>query len=324
MLEVVLMAVGFAFLIKGADFLVDGASALARRSRVSDLVIGLTVIAFGTSLPELFVNITASVEGQSGIVFGNIVGSNIANILLILGISGVIFPLAVGSGTVWKEIPLSLLAAVMVLVLSNDRLIDAGTWSGLGRIDGFVLLSFFVVFIYYTFGIAKNSTGFEEHYDKKGYRGTAIAWQLVGGFAALIIGSRWVVSGAVFIAELFGVSQSLIGLTIVAVGTSLPELATSSVAAYRKNTEIAVGNIVGSNIFNIFFILGVSALIRPVKFEPRYNIDSGFLVVVSFILFVWMFTGKKHKLDRWEAIVFLIMYVGYILFKIMYSAGAAG
>lgn len=319
MLELVLMAVGFAFVIKGADFLVEGASALARRLRVSDLVIGLTVIAFGTSLPELFVNITASIEGQSGITFGNIVGSNIANILLILGISAVIFPLAVGSGTVWKEIPLSLLAAVTVMVLSNDRVIDAGAWSGLGRIDGLVLLSFFVVFIYYTFGIAKNVEGFTEHPAKRDYREAGIIWRLVLGFAVLIVGSRWVVSGAIFIAEALGVSQSLIGLTIVAVGTSLPELATSAMAAYRKNAEIAIGNVVGSNIFNIFFILGVSALIRPVEFEPRYNIDSGFLVLASFILFLWMFTGKKHKLDRWEAVVFLIMYLGYISFKIICS-----
>jgi cation:H+ antiporter len=319
MLELLLTAVGFALLIKGADFLVEGASALAKRLKVSDLVIGLTVIAFGTSLPELFVNITASVEEQGGIVVGNIVGSNIANILLILGISAVIFPLAVGRGTVWKEIPLSLLAALLVLLLSNDRIIDSSSWSGLGRIDGLVLLSFFIVFIYYTFGIAKGTEGFEKHPVKKDYRTAGIIIRLVLGFAVLILGSRWVVSGAIFIAEALGVSQSLIGLTIVAVGTSLPELATSATAAYRKNAEIAVGNVVGSNIFNIFFILGVSALIRPVPFEAEYNIDTSFLVLVSFILFVWMFTGKKHKLDRWEAVIFLIMYFGYISFKIMRS-----
>jgi cation:H+ antiporter len=319
MLTLLLMAVGFALLIKGADSLVEGASALARRLKVSDLVIGLTVIAFGTSLPELFVNITASVEGQSGIVVGNIIGSNIANILLILGISAVIFPLAVGRGTVWKEIPLSLLAALLVLLLSNDRIIDSGPWSGLGRTDGLVLLSFFVVFIYYTFGIAKDTDGFEEHPAKKDCRTLGIVIRIVSGFAVLILGSRWVVAGAIFIAEALGVSQSLIGLTIVAVGTSLPELATSAMAAYRKNAEIAVGNIVGSNIFNIFFILGVSALIRPVMFKAEYNIDMGFLVLASFMLFVWMFTGKKHKLDRWEAVVFLIMYFGYISFKIIWS-----
>jgi cation:H+ antiporter len=319
MLKLLLMAVGFALVIKGADFLVKGASSLARRLKVSDLVIGLTVIAFGTSLPEFFVNITASIEGQGGIVVGNIIGSNIANILLILGISAVIFPLAVGRGTVWKEIPLSLLAALLVLLLSNDRIIDSGSWSGLGRIDGLVLLSFFIVFIYYTFGIAKDTEEFEEHPAKKDYRTAGIIIRLILGFAVLILGSRWVVSGAIFIAEALGVSQSLIGLTIVAVGTSLPELATSAVAAYRKNAEIAVGNVVGSNIFNIFFILGISALIRPVPFKAEYNLDTGWLVLVSFILFVWMFTGKKHKLDRWEAVVFLIMYFGYISFKIIWS-----
>jgi cation:H+ antiporter len=324
MLELLLMMVGFAFVIKGADILVEGASALARKLKVSDLVIGLTVIAFGTSLPELFVNITASIGGQGGIVVGNIIGSNIANILLILGISAVIFPLAVTRGTVWKEIPLSLLAAAMVMLLSNDRVIDSGSWSGLGRIDGLVLLSFFIVFIYYTFGIAKGTQGFEEHPLKKDYRTAGIIIRLVLGFAVLIIGSRWVVAGAIFIAEALGVSQSLIGLTIVAVGTSLPELATSAVAAYRKNAEIAVGNVVGSNIFNIFFILGLSAIIRPVPFEAEYNIDTGFLVLASFIFFVWMFTGKKNKLDRWEAVVFLIMYFGYISFKIIWSMRTVG
>jgi len=322
MIDVFLMAVGFAFLITGADLLVKAASVLARKLRVSDLVIGLTVIAFGTSLPELFVNITASVKGLSGITVGNIIGSNIANILLILGVSAIIFPLAVTRGTTWKEIPLSFLAAVLVMILSNDRVIDGGLWSGLARIDGVVLLSFFVVFIYYTFGIAKNTEGFEDHPGKRDYKLMSIVVRLVLGFAALIAGSRWVVSGAVSIAEALGVSQSLIGLTIVAVGTSLPELATSAVAAYRKNAEIAVGNVVGSNIFNIFFILGVSAVIRPVPFEAKYNVDTGFLVFASFILFLWMFTGKKHRLDRWEAVVFLIMYSGYICFNIIYATKA--
>ncbi|MFA5422915.1 MAG: calcium/sodium antiporter [Phycisphaerae bacterium] len=317
MLELLLMVVGFGLVIKGADFLVEGASALARRLKVSDLVIGLTVIAFGTSLPELFVNVTASIEGQSGITFGNIVGSNIANILLILGVSAVIFPLAVGRGTVWKEIPLGLLAAVLVLVLSNDGLIDAGAWSGLGRIDGLVLLGFFIVFIYYTFGISRREEAFEEQSATKKYNTSGIIIRLIIGFVILIAGSRWVVNGAIFIADALGVSKSLIGLTIVAVGTSLPELATSAVAAYKKNAEIAVGNVVGSNIFNIFFVLGISSLIRPVEFKAEYNVDTGFLVIASLILFVWMFTGKKHKLDRWEAVVFLIMYFGYIAFKVV-------
>jgi len=324
MLDVLLMAVGFALLIKGADLLVKAASALAEKLRVSDLVIGLTVIAFGTSLPELFVNITASIKGLSGITVGNIVGSNIANILLILGISAVIFPLAVTRGTVRKEIPLSLLAAILVMILSNDQVLGAGLWSGLARIDGFVLLSFFVVFIYYAFSIARPAEGLEEHPSGKNYRAAGITVRLALGFAGLFIGSRLVVKGAVFIAEALGVSQLLIGLTVVAVGTSLPELAASAVAAYRHKADIAVGNVVGSNIFNIFFILGVSTLIKPIPFEAKYNVDTGFLVLASFVLFLCMFTGKKRQLDRWEAVVFLIMYFVYIWFNIIYSARAAG
>lgn len=312
MLAYVLMPVGFVLVIKGADWFVNAASALARRLGVSDLAIGLTVVAFGTSLPELAVNVTASIQGDAGITLGNIVGSNIANILLILGVSGLVFPLAVTKGTTWKEIPLSLLAAVLVGILANDCLIDAGPASILARIDGLVLLCFFAIFLYYSVTIARRVEGIDTALpaEPSGLRRTAL---LMGaGFVALIVGSKWVVDGAVKLALSLGVSETAVGLTIVAVGTSLPELATSAVAAYRKNPDIAVGNVVGSNIFNIFFILGVSALIRPIPFAPRTNIDIGVLLLASSLLFLWMFTGKRRTLDRWEAGVFLVLYLGYL------------
>jgi len=312
MISYILLIAGFALLIKGADFLVDGASSIARRFHVSDLVIGLTVVAFGTSSPELFVNIVSAAGGNTGIAIGNILGSNIANIFLILGVASIIYPLAVTKGTVWKEIPFSLLAALLLGVLANDRLIDASGDSALTRSDGIVFLSFFAIFIYYSFSIAREIQGQEDHVKSKQY-GLARSMLLVLlGMAGLALGGKWIVDSAVRLAVQFGMSQSTAGLTIVALGTSLPELATSVVAAMKRNVEIAVGNVVGSNIFNIFFVLGISAVIRPLTFQAVNTVDIGVVILASVLLFVYMFTGKKRSIDRWEGIVFLVLYAAYI------------
>lgn len=317
MLSIILLFIGFVLLIKGADLLVDGASYIARRFKVSDLVIGLTVVAFGTSSPELVVNITASARGNTDIAIGNILGSNIANIFLILGISAVIYPLTVSRGTVWKEIPFSLLAAVLLGILANDQLIDKTGFSTLTRIDGLVLLSFFVIFLYYSFAIAKEIEGMREHVPEHAYGLPKALFFVSLGLAGLTLGGQWIVSGAMHIAKYLGMSESLVGLTIVAVGTSLPELATSAMAAYRRNVEIAVGNVVGSNIFNVFFVLGVSSIIRPLPFQPGNNPDIGVLIIADLLLFTYMFTGKKRSLDRWEGLIFLIIYAGYLTFLIV-------
>jgi cation:H+ antiporter len=311
----ILMLAGFVLVIKGAGLFVDGAGAIAKRLKVSDLVVGLTVVAFGTSLPELFVNIIASIEGNAAIAIGNIVGSNIANILLILGVSGIIFPLTVTKGTVWKEIPLSLLAAVLLGVLINDRLIDGQETSVLSRIDGLVLLSFFIIFLFYSYSIAQRIEG--QYQPRLEYKGLKICTLLVIGLVGLIAGGKLVVDGAVRLADDLGVSESVIGLTIVAVGTSIPELATSAVAAYKRNPEIAVGNVVGSNIFNIFFILGISSEIRPMPIPASSNRDIAVLISASALLMVFMYTGKRRVLDRWEAVLFLAAYAGYICFLVM-------
>jgi len=313
----VLLIIGFVLLIKGASFLVDGAASLGRRLNVSDLVIGLTVVAFGTSTPELFVNIFASIKGNTDIAIGNILGSNIANIFLILGISAVIFPLAVSKGTVWKEIPLSLLAALLLGVMANDRLIDKSSVSVLTRIDGIVFISFFIIFIYYSVSIAKRIEGIDEQLPRKQYGLLKSFLLTIGGLIGLGIGGNLIVDSAAYIASKLGISESLIGLTVVAVGTSLPELATSAVAAYKKNVEIAVGNVVGSNIFNIFFVLGLSSIIKPLPFQAGGNIDIGVVILASLLLFICMFTGKKHSLDRWEGIVLIILYCSYIAFLII-------
>lgn len=317
MLPYLLLIIGFALLIKGADVLVEGASSIARRLHVSDLVVGLTVVAFGTSTPELFVNIISSLRGKSDIAMGNVLGSNIANILLILGISALIRPLRVTRGTVWKEIPFSVLAVIVLGFLANDRFLDGHAYSLLGRSDGLVLLSFFIIFIYYTVNIAQEITGMAEHVPSREFSTGISLLMAAVGLGGLILGGKWIVDGAVHAALKLGMSESLIGLTIVAVGTSLPELATSAVAARKGNVEIAVGNVVGSNIFNVFFVLGVSALIHPIPAGAELNRDIALAGAASILLFGSMFTGKKRCLDRWEGAVFVAVYALVIAFMIV-------
>lgn len=316
MLEYILIIAGFVFVIKGADFLVEGSSSLAKRLNVSDLVIGLTVVAFGTSLPELVVNIFASLGGNSGITVGNIIGSNLFNLLLILGISAIIYPIIVTHSTVWKEIPLSLLAALMVGILANDVFFDKGTINTVTRIDGFVLLAFFAIFMYYVFELAKSGKMKAEKTEEYGI--TKTIFMIIGGLIGLMVGGKMVVEGAVQLAISFGVTETLIGLTIVAAGTSLPELATSAVAAFKKKSDIAVGNIVGSNIFNIFLVLGISATIRPIVFSSGTNLDIFVLIFSTLLFMLFMFIGKTKKImNRWKGITFITIYLAYLAYIIM-------
>jgi len=311
-LSIILLILGFVLVIKGADLLVTGGSSLAKRLHVSDLVIGLTVVAFGTSLPELSVNIAASVKGSSEIAITNVLGSNVANIFLILGISSVIFPLTVTKGTVWKEIPLSFLAAIVLGIVASDHLIDGTDDSSLTRIDGLILLCFFIIFIYYTAGIAKETSSMTEAAAGKTYGIRRSTVYICAGLVLLIVGGRSIVEGAVNLAGRLNISESVIGATIVAVGTSIPELATSAVAAYRKNPDIAVGNVVGSNIFNIFFILGLSTIIKPLPVQSSDNVHIAAAIIGSVILFLCMFTGKRRILDRWEGALLIVGYFAYV------------
>ncbi|MCR4368298.1 MAG: calcium/sodium antiporter [archaeon] len=317
MIEFVLLALGFVFLIKGADFLVEGAAAIARKFNVSDLVIGLTIVAFGTSMPELLVNIIASQQGNAAIAFGNVLGSNIANILLILGISAIIYPLALTKNTIRKEIPLSLLAIIALAILVNDTILEGAPASVLTRGDGLILLSFFAIFIYYAFNLAFSDPAVIEDVPKEKHSVPIAALMVLLGIAALYFGGEFVVTNATLIARGYGVSDALIGLTIVAIGTSLPELFTSVVATLNKNANIAVGNIVGSNLFNIFFILGVSATIRPLPFDPAGNLDIAMVVLATIALFFGILLGKRDVLARWEGIAFLLLYAAYIAFLIL-------
>lgn len=312
----ILFLLGFILLIKGADWLVSGASSLAYRFRVSDLVVGLTIVAFGTSAPELIVSLLASMDGNTTLAISNVTGSNIANILLILGISATIHPLTVQKNTTWKEIPFALLAVLVLFLLANDQIIDGANISTISRIDGFVLISFLVIFLYYIFGTTLESSEKKE-VSNESFNSLKVTLQIIVGLIILVVGGKWIVDGAVFFANSFGVSESLIGLTIIAVGTSLPELATSIVAAYKKNSDIAVGNIVGSNIFNIFWILGISAIITPLSFNLNANIDVLVAISATLLLFSTLFLGKKHTVEKWQGVVFVLIYILYIVYLII-------
>jgi cation:H+ antiporter len=313
-LSIFLIAVGFALLIFGADWMVNGASALARKNKVPDLVIGLTIVAFGTSAPELVVNSVASFQGYSDIVFGNIIGSNNFNLFIILGIVGLIFPIAVQSSTVWKEIPISFGAILAVFFLANSYF--SPETNSISRIDGFFLLLMFALFLFYIYKQMQEEQP-DLGIDENVYSSNFHIWGLIIiGIGGLVLGGKLVVDNAISIATTLGVSEKIIGLTIVAAGTSLPELVTSVVAAFKKKSDIAIGNIVGSNIFNIFLILSISSLIRPIDYNPAFNTDLFILAGGTIFLFMAMFMGKKKKLDRWESAILLTFYLGYTVFLV--------
>lgn len=314
-LPLLLLLVGFAILIKGADFLVNGASSAAKKFNVSNLAIGLTVVAFGTSMPELIVSLYSALEGQNDASFGNVIGSNNFNLLFILGISGLIFPLTVQRNTVRYEVPMSLIAALVLYILVNDELQGTGTVNMLSRLDSIILLMCFSLFMLYIYWTMNKTSDFDET-PIKTYSTPAATGMVVLGLAMLIGGGALVVDNAVTIAEYYGLSQKLIGLTILAAGTSLPELATSAVAAYRRNTDIAIGNVIGSNIFNILFILGITGLVHPIQYNTAMNFDLEVLGASTILLMVFMFTINRRKLDRWEAFLMLAGYVVYTVYLV--------
>lgn len=319
-LTIFLFITGFIFLIKGADILVDGSSSIAKKMKISDLVIGLTIVAFGTSAPELIISSIASLQGSTGISLGNIIGSNISNTLLILGTAAVITPLVIKKHTVHKEIPFSLLAVVAVAIMINDYAMDGHTSNALTRSDGLVLILFFIIFMYYTFGMSKNREGVLQGITSKNeveeFHNFRSVVMIVIGLLGLFFGGRWIVSGAMEIALTLGLSESLVGLSIVAIGTSLPELAASAVAARRGKADIAIGNIVGSNIFNFLWVLGVASAISPIEFDTALNVDIFSLIGITFVLILLMYVGKKRVLDKYEGLALLGLYLFYISFLI--------
>ena len=298
MLNTLLLIGGLALILAGANGLTDGSAAVAKRFRISDLVIGLTIVAFGTSAPELVISVLSALNGSAEMAIGNVVGSNIFNALMIIGCTALVLPIKVGEGTMSKEIPLVILSSLVLFVCANDMMLDREAVNVISRSDGFVLLAFFLIFMRYTFAIARN--GADE----------------AGGLAGLIFGGQLFVDGASGLARSWGVSESVIGLTLVAGGTSLPELATSVTAALKKNPGIAIGNVIGSNLFNIFFVLGCSATVSPLPMGNINNLDLSVLIASSLLLWLvgWFF--RKRTITRLEGALMVGCYVVYTAYLI--------
>ena len=306
------LVVGLVLLVKGADWLVDGASKLAKRLGVTDLVIGLTIVAFGTSMPEFVVNMVSVADGATDLAITNILGSNIINTLVILGCSALVCPLVAQRSTVRLDIPLNIVAGVLVLVFVF--ITSPMEPKGLSRVEGLALLVVFAAFLIYTFYTAKaDATTTTESTPFPLWKCVVL---ILAGLVGLVVGGEMIVKSAVAIARYCGVAESVIGLTIVALGTSLPELATSVVAAFKHNNDIAIGNVVGSNIFNVFFILGTSAIIKHLPVYPGIEIDAA-LVAVS-ALAVWLLLCNKNRsINRWGGALLLVIYAGYLTYRLL-------
>ena len=319
-LDIILTIVGAALVLVGADKLTDGSVALARRFSIPEMVIGLTIVAFGTSLPEFIVSLFASIQGAPAMSIGNIVGSNLFNTLMIVGLSAVVCPIVISRATVAKDIPLSLLASIALPALALDT-VFSGSADGdvLSHGDGIVLLCFFAIFMAYTFSMAKSGRMDGVGETSEGATPQLSGWRttlyIVLGIAGLIGGGELFVDGACGIARSLGVSEAVIGLTLVAGGTSLPELATSVVAARKGKSDIAIGNVVGSNLFNIFWILGVCATVSPLAVQGIRPAD--FAVLVGSIVLFWLFARTKHRVERWEGAVLVACYVAYLTVLIL-------
>jgi len=309
-MDIILLIIGFLLLIKGADFFVDGAASIARRFNISTMVIGLTLVAFGTSAPELAVSINAAIDQSNGLVFGNVIGSNILNILFVLGLSAAITPIRIRLKTILKEMPFAIIATVAVLIMALDFSIDQ-TPNIISRIDGILLLILFAIYFYSMIEIivlGKEDGTFEEITEMPLPRSILLTFI---GMGAIIWGSDLTVTGAVGIARAFGLSEVIIGLTIVAIGTSLPELITSVVAARKGENDIAVGNIIGSNIFNLLLVLGVSSVINPIVIDQSSILDLSILTLAMIVILPIMYTGKK--ITRPEGIFMTLAYIAYMI-----------
>ena len=308
---VVLLIIGFAFLVKGADAFVEGSSSIAKHFHVPSLIIGMTIVAMGTSLPETAVSVTASIAGSNALAVSNAVGSNIFNLMVVIGVCAVLTPVAVQKSSLKIDIPFSIVCALLLLVLGHDRMM-------LTRVNGLILIVLFAFFILYMIRSAQHSMNNEdsefaaEAADMKVMSVPKSLIFIVIGIAGITLGSDWVVDGAKTIASAFGISENLIGLTIVAFGTSLPELMTSIVAARKNEVDMALGNAVGSNIFNILMVLGIASALSPISFIRENIIDIIILVGFSFI--VWLMAWTKHRLDKIEGLAMILLYAGYVVY----------
>lgn len=309
------LIIGLALILIGANALTDGAASVAKRFHISPLVIGLTIVAFGTSAPELTVSVVSALKGSAGLAIGNVIGSNIFNCLMIVGCTAAIVPIQISKGTLSKEIPLCLLAAIVLFVCANDQLINGLSANSMSRSEGLLLLCFFAIFMGYTFAIAHNGQAEDTAIPTLSVGRSTL--YIIGGLAGLIYGGQCFVDGASGIARSLGVSESVIGLTLVAGGTSLPELATSVVAALKKNPEMAVGNVIGSNLFNVFFVLGCSASITAIPVQGISSLDLGMHIAACLLLFIFGLFFRQRTITRIEGIALVACYIGYTTYLIL-------
>lgn len=322
-LDIVWLVVGLVLILAGANFLTDGASSVAKRLGVSDLIIGLTVVAFGTSAPELSISIVAAINHNAELAVGNVVGSNIFNILVIIGITAMVRPIKIQKSVMTTELPMVLLSSIIMLIMGCGVILDGAAANVVTRVDGLFLLIFFLLFMRYTFASARNSDPAKrdpQSADGKKLSGMSVVraiLYIIGGLAALIWGGDRFVDGATGIARVMGVSEAVIGLTIVAVGTSLPELATSVVAAVKNEPGIAIGNVIGSNIFNVLLVLGASATIAPLPFGNISNVDLLTLVGASVLFLVFGQFFKERTITRVEGGVMFACYIAYTAYLII-------
>ena len=309
------LILGLALILIGANALTDGAASVAKRFHISPLVIGLTIVAFGTSAPELTVSVVSALKGSAGLAIGNVIGSNIFNCLMIVGCTAAIVPIQISKGTLSKEIPLCLLAAIVLFICANDPLINGLSTNSISRSEGLLLLCFFAIFMGYTFAVAHNGHAEDTAIPTLSVGRSTL--YIIGGLAGLIYGGQCFVDGASGIARSLGVSESVIGLTLVAGGTSLPELATSVVAALKKNPEMAVGNVIGSNLFNVFFVLGCSASITAMPVQGISSLDLGMHILACLLLFIFGLFFQQRTITRIEGIALVACYIGYTAYLIM-------
>ena len=315
-IQIIILLVSLAAIVLGADWLVDGASAIARKFGISEFVIGLTIVGFGTSCPELVVSLTGAFKGLADISIGNVVGSNIFNTLLILGLTAAVAPVAVTRSNRRRDIPITLLVTfLLVLCGMSFSIAGIGKGDNLSRIEGIVFLVVFAAYLYSSFKFDEGSS--EEDGGKRINNVWAAVGLVAAGLAGLIIGGRFFVDSATKIASMAGVSEKFIAITILAGGTSLPELVTSIVAAAKHKGQLALGNILGSNVFNILLILGLSAVVTPLSMAGMSLVDVGVLLLSAILVWMWTYTGRKDHIDRWEGIVMLLCFVAYYvwLFK---------
>lgn len=319
-MNILFLILGLFLILVGANALTDGASALAKKWGMSDLTVGLTVVAFGTSAPELVISVMSAIEGNSGIAIGNVVGSNIFNVCAIVGITALVRPIKVSKGIMRADIPLVVLASLVLLVMGNSVLLDGDRQNVLTRVNGIVLLLFFVIFMYHTFREAKGAEANNGSEDEPKIKSMplwkSLLW-VAGGLAGLIYGGDRFVAGASGLASALGVSDAVIGLTIVAAGTSLPELATSITAAIKGKTGIAIGNVIGSNIFNIFLVLGCSSTVSPLAFGAVGNVDLLTLVGTSILFWLFGYVYKERTITRLEGALLLLCYIGYMTWTVV-------